>query len=299
MDGYNDLKKKILDRSAKSAIIGLGYVGLPLAVLHARAGYSVTGIERNPDRVERVNLGESYIDEVVDDDFGTFVRDGRLIATSEFLSISKADVVAIHVPTPLGSNKQPNTSYIKHLMEQASPYLHQGQLIVLESTTYPGTTEELLLPLVTSTGLKVGQDVFVAYSPERIDPGNTEFQVADIPRVVGGITGRCTELAQLFYQQVIKASAIPVSSPRVAETSKLFENVFRVVNVSLVNELAQMCERMEIDVWEVIDAANTKPFGFMPFYPVQESVGIAYPSILTILLGRLANCRPSAIMGHI
>ena len=267
MDSYASLMTKIQQRSAKSVVVGLGYVGLPLAVLHAQAGFSVTGIERNPSRVERVNRGDSYIEEVADTELVPLIQSGKLVATSEFGSISEADVVAVCVPTPLDKNKQPDIGYIKQVLEFAGPYFHRGQLIVLESTTYPGTTEEILVPALTECGLKVGQDVFVAYSPERIDPGNKNFNVRDISRVVGGVTDQCTDVACCFYDKVLSAVSHPVSTPRVAEMTKLFENVFRVVNVSLVNELALMCERMGIDVWEVIEAAKTKPFGFMPFYP--------------------------------
>ena len=267
VDDFDRLSERIQQRSARTTIVGLGYVGLPLAILHAQAGFRVTGIERNPDRVTSVNRGSSYIEEVADDDLASIVRAQQLCATSQFSSIAEADVVAICVPTPLDTHKQPDTSHIEHVLDQAEPYWHAGQLVILESTTYPGTTEEILLPRLTAAGLEVGKDIFAAFSPERIDPGNKEFRVGEIPRVVGGVTTRCTEIAGCFYQQILKAPVVPVSSPKVAEMSKLFENVFRVVNVSLVNELAQLCERMGIDVWEVIDAAKTKPYGFMPFYP--------------------------------
>ena len=267
MDSYNSLLHKFQDRSAKTAVIGLGYVGLPLAVLHARAGFTVTGIERTHERVRSVNEGRGYTEEVSDDDLRPLVQNGRLHATSDFSGIAESDVVAICVPTPLDSRKQPDTSYIEYVLEQSSPYWHAGQLIILESTTYPGTTNEILFPHLDTPDLRVGADIFVAYSPERIDPGNRTLPINEIPRIVGGITPRCTELAQRFYQQILDAPVTSVSSPKVAEMAKLFENVFRVVNVSLVNELAQLCERMGIDVWEVIEAAKTKPYGFMPFYP--------------------------------
>ena len=267
MDNYQDLTAKIKQRSARTAVVGLGYVGLPLAVLHAEAGFKVTGIERMPNRVADVNLGRSYIEEVRDDNLTPLVRQERLCATSEFSSLLDADVVAICVPTPLAKDRKPDTSHIEYVVEQGGPYWHSGQLVILESTTYPGTTEEILLPRLTASGLKVGEDIFVAFSPERIDPGNKEFGIRDITRVVGGVTARCTEVAECFYQQLLKAPVFSVSSPKVAEMAKLLENVFRVINSSLVNELAQLCEVMEIDVWEVIEAAKTKPFGFMPFYP--------------------------------
>ena len=264
---FDDLISRVQRRTGKTVVIGLGYVGLPLALQHARAGFKVTGIEINPDRVAQVNRGSSYIGEVTDDELNSVARTGHFCATSEFSGISEADVVAICVPTPLDSTKRPDTSHIEYVMQQAKPYWHAGQLVILESTTYPGTTEEVIKPCLEAQRLKVGTDIFLAYSPERIDPGNRHFQIGDIARVVGGITPSCAEVARLFYQQLMKAPVISVSSPKVAEMTKLFENVFRVVNVSLVNELAQLCERMGIDVWEVIEAAKTKPYGFMPFYP--------------------------------
>lgn len=267
VDSYTGLMTKIEHGSAKTVVVGLGYVGLPLAVLHAQAGFSVTGIERNTSRVQQVNEGKSYIEEVPDTDLRFLIKNGLLVATQDFACISEADVVAICVPTPLSSNKQPDTSYIKQVLEWARPFLHAGQLIVLESTTYPGTTEEILVSVLVDSGLEIGRDAFVAYSPERIDPGNKKFNVRDIPRVVGGVTDRCAEVACRFYDKILSSRSYAVSTPKVAEMTKLFENVFRVVNVSLVNELALMCDHMGIDVWEVIDAANTKPFGFMPFYP--------------------------------
>ena len=267
MDSYHSLVSRIRERSLSTVIIGLGYVGLPLAALVAQAGFQVTGIERKPGRVSSVNRGRSYIEDLTDDDLEPLVRSGRLSATSEFSSISKAGVVAICVPTPLDQNKNPDTSYIEHVIEHSLPEWHRGQLVLLESTTYPGTTEEVILPRLQALGLEVGKDIFLAFSPERIDPGRKDLPLDGIPRVVGGITERCTEVARLFYEQVFTTPVFTVSSPRVAEMTKLFENVFRVVNVSLVNELAQLCERMNIDVWEVIDAAKTKPYGFMPFYP--------------------------------
>ena len=276
-DHYGILVQKIQERSARTAVIGLGYVGLPLAALSARAGFHVTGIERDPDRVLSINRGHSYIELATDANLGPLVRTGHLCATSDYSVISQADVVAICVPTHIDENKRPVTSHLDHALETAGPYLHAGQLVVLESTTYPGTTEEVLLPHLNALGLKTGTDVYLAFSPERIDPGNSAFPVEKVPRLVGGITSHCTEVAQLFYQQIIEAPIIPVSSPKVAEMSKLFENVFRSVNVSLVNELAQLCDRMGVDVWEVVDAAKTKPYGFMPFYPGPGAGGHCIP----------------------
>ena len=267
LDNYNKLIDKITNRTAKTAVVGLGYVGLPQALYHAQAGYDVTGIERMPHRVADINQGRSYIDDVSSEDISAVVESGNLHATSEFTSVGDVDVITVCVPTPLDRHKQPDTSYIEFVLDQSRPFLRAGQLVILESTTYPGTTVDVVLPKLEPSKLEVGKDIFVAYSPERIDPGNTSYPPNEIPRVVAGITPRCLEVATAFYEQILRAPVVPVSSPDVAEMTKLFENVFRVVNVSLVNELAQLCERMDIDVWEVIDAAKTKPYGFMAFYP--------------------------------
>jgi UDP-N-acetyl-D-glucosamine dehydrogenase len=261
------LRERIEDRSALIAVIGLGYVGLPLSVEKAKAGFRVVGIERNVERVDMVNRGENYIGDVVAEDLSAVVATGRLRATADFGVVADADVIAICVPTPLDKNKQPDTSYIEHVIEQSLPHIHPGQLIVLESTTYPGTTEEVIQPRIESRGLTVGSDVFLAFSPERVDPGNAQYKTRNTPKIVGGVTQACTETAAALYEQVLESPVCRVSSPRVAEMAKILENVFRIVNISLVNELALLCERMGIDIWEVIEAAKTKPFGFMPFYP--------------------------------
>ncbi len=261
------LIKKIVQRTARVAVIGLGYVGLPLAVEKAKAGFHVVGIERRKERVDKVNQGKSYIPDVLDIDLKEVVYKKLLSATRSFEMIKDVDIVTICVPTPLDKNKNPDTSYITHVVEQSLPYLHKGQLMVLESTSYPGTTEEIILPRIESQGFKVGQDFYLAFSPERVDPGNRKYKIANTPKVVGGVTPNCTEVAKTLYEQVVKGRIHTVSSPKVAEMEKLFENIFRIVNISLVNELAMLCERMGIDVWEVIEAAKTKPFGFMPFYP--------------------------------
>ncbi len=261
------LLKKVATGQAKVAVIGLGYVGLPLAVEKAKAGFSVVGIDRNADRVAQVNRGENYIPDILGSELASVVTSGRLRATQDFSVVAKVDVVTICVPTPLDKNKQPDTSYIESVVEQSLPYLHKGQLVVLESTTYPGTTEEIILPQIESRGLKVGQDVFLAFSPERVDPGNERYKTHNTPKVVGGVTPACTAVAKALYERVIDGEIFAVSSPRVAEMEKLLENIFRIVNISLVNELAMLCERMGIDMWEVIEAAKTKPFGYMPFYP--------------------------------
>jgi UDP-N-acetyl-D-glucosamine dehydrogenase len=261
------LIEKIRNKTARIAVIGLGYVGLPLAVEKAKVGYAVVGVERNVDRVAQVNRGENYIGDVVPDDLAAVVRAGRLRATQDFSVVADVDVVTICVPTPLDKNKQPDTSYIEYVVEQSLPYVHPGQLIVLESTTYPGTTEEIIQARLEERGFAVGRDVFVAFSPERVDPGNARYKTKNTPKVVGGVTQECTRIAAALYEQVLEGGVFQVSSPRVAEMTKILENTFRIVNISLVNELALLCERMNIDIWEVIEAAKTKPFGYMPFYP--------------------------------
>ena len=263
----DELLRKIRSREAKIAVIGLGYVGLPLAVEKAKAGFQVVGIESNPKRVEKVNRAENYIPDVLDIELREVVQKGRLVATPSFSAVSEADVITICVPTPLDKNKQPDTSAIEFVVGQSLSYLHAGQLLVLESTTYPGTTEEIILPRLKERGFTVGEDFFLAFSPERVDPGNKEYKVANTPKVVGGFTPKCTELAKALYEQIVGEKVHAVSSPRVAEMEKLLENIFRIVNISLVNELALLCERMGLDIWEVIEAAKTKPFGFMAFYP--------------------------------
>jgi UDP-N-acetyl-D-glucosamine dehydrogenase len=245
----------------------LGYVGLPLAVEKAKVGFDVTGLDRNPARVEMVNRGENYIPDILGSDLAKVVTEGKLRATEDFSIIADVDVITICVPTPLDKNKQPDTSYIEGVVEQSLPYLHKGQLVVLESTTYPGTTEEIILPRIESHGFKVGEDIFLAFSPERVDPGNDRYKTKNTPKVVGGVTPASTEMAATLYEQILDGEVCRVSSPRVAEMTKLLENIFRIVNISLVNELALLCEKMKIDIWEVIEAAKTKPFGYMPFYP--------------------------------
>ena len=267
METCDMLIERIRTRDALIAVIGLGYVGLPLSVEKARAGFRVVGVERNPVRVSQVNRGENYIGDVVAEDLEEAVRGGRLRATAEFDIVSEADVLAVCVPTPLDKNKQPDTSHIEHVVRQSLPHIRPGQLIVLESTTYPGTTEEIIQPQVESREFSVGEDVFLAYSPERVDPGNAQFKTRNTPKIVGGVTPACTDVAAALYEQILETPVCRVSSPRVAEMAKLLENVFRIVNISLVNELGLLCERMGIDIWEVIEAAKTKPFGFMPFYP--------------------------------
>jgi UDP-N-acetyl-D-glucosamine dehydrogenase len=253
-------------RSARIGVIGLGYVGLPLAVEFGKAGYRVTGFEIDAHRASVLNGGRSYIQDVPTRDVRALVRSGLLQATLDFDELRRMDVIDICVPTPLRKTKDPDVSYIVAALEQIAPRLKRGQLVVLESTTYPGTTDELMLPMLEKRGLRVGRDFFLAFSPERVDPGNPVYQTQNIPKVVGGVTPECTRAAAITYGAVIQ-TIVPVGSTRVAEMVKLLENTFRSVNIGLVNEMALLCDRMGIDVWQVIEAAATKPFGFMPFYP--------------------------------
>ena len=260
------LMQKINDHSAHVSVIGLGYVGLPLALGFAMAGYRVTGIDTDPGKVADIQAGRSRVQDVCDADLQHAVTSGRFQATHDFTVLKDVDTVSICVPTPLNKTKDPDISYVVAAAEAIRTHLHPGQLIVLESTTYPGTTDEVLLPMFQTTGLQVGSDFFLAFSPERIDPGNTTFRLYNTPKILGGVTAQCTQAAATLYQQLI-ATVVPMSSSRAAEMVKLLENTFRAVNIGLVNEVALMCARLDLDVWEVIDAAATKPFGFMPFYP--------------------------------
>ena len=261
-----ELEKKIRTRTAQVGVVGLGYVGLPLAVEFARAGFSVTGIDLSESKVARVNAGDSYVGDVPSSEMAPLVSAGKLRATVDFSAIAGLDTINICVPTPLRKTKDPDMSFIVSACEEIAKYLHPGMLLILESTTYPGTTDELLLPMFEKSGLRVGRDFFLCFSPERVDPGNPVHQTVNIPKVVGGVTPACTETGALFYSQALE-KVVPVSSTQVAEMVKLLENTFRMINIGMVNELAMMCGRMGINVWEVIDAAATKPFGFMPFYP--------------------------------
>ena len=262
----SDLKKKILNKKAKIGIIGLGYVGLPLGISFAKAGFKVYGIDIDKDRVGRLNRCESYILDVPKADLVEVIGEKSLIATTDFSAIKELDAVIICVPTPLNKTKEPDVSYIVAAVENIKKYMKHGQIIVLESTTYPGTTDEVMLPVLESEGLKEGKDFYLAFSPERIDPGNEKYKTENTPKIIGGISKGSTEIARLLYEQVIE-SVVPVSSSKVAEMVKLLENTFRIVNIGLVNEIMLMCDKLGIDVWEVIDAAKTKPYGFMPFYP--------------------------------
>jgi len=246
--------------------VGLGYVGLPLLVEFGRGGFHATGIDLDARKIAAIESGESYIPDVPSTDLADLVAAGRLDATTDFGIVKELDTINICVPTPLRKTKDPDMSYIVSAVEAIVPHLRPGMLVVLESTTYPGTTEELVKPLLEQNGLKAGVDFFLAFSPERVDPGNGSFNTRNVPKIVGGVTSDCSELAQALYAPAID-TIVPVSSPRVAEMVKLLENTFRAVNIGLVNEVALMCDKLGIDVWEVIDAAKTKPFGFMPFYP--------------------------------
>ncbi|MBN1793535.1 MAG: nucleotide sugar dehydrogenase [Candidatus Omnitrophica bacterium] len=263
---YKELKRKILARKATISVIGLGYVGLPLSCEFASRGFRVIGIDLDETRIRSIAEGTSYILDVPSQQVKSFVSAGSLRAEGTFDVLKEADAIIICVPTPLGKTREPDISYILSATEHISRWLRKGQLIVLESTTYPGTTEEIILPMLSQKGYTVGRDFFLAFSPERVDPGNTEFPPHKIPKVVGGVTAHCSRVAYTLYHSIIE-EVIAVSTPRTAELVKLLENTFRSVNIALVNEVALMCNKLGADVWEVIRAAGSKPFGFMPFYP--------------------------------
>src|SRR5262245_41048317 len=260
------LSRRISARTARLTIIGQGYVGLPLAVEFAKAGFSVVGFDTDPDRVAALGTGRSHVPDVRSEELQALLRAGRYRATAEPAVLAESDAVIICVPTPLRKSKDPDISYVVGASREVATRFRPGQLVILESTTYPGTTEELLLPLFEEQGARVGEDLFLAFSPERIDPGNPTFRVKDIPKVVGGLTPACTRLAAALYQEIVPRVHV-VSTPKVAELAKLYENVFRNVNIALANEFSLMCRHLGVSTREVIDAAATKPFGFMPFYP--------------------------------
>jgi UDP-N-acetyl-D-glucosamine dehydrogenase len=260
------LADKIRNRTARVGIVGLGYVGLPLAVEFARAGFTVTGIDVSETKVRQVNAGESYIADIPVSTLAPLVAAGKLRATTDFAAVEDLDTINICVPTPLRKTKDPDMSFIVSSCQEIARYFHAGTLVILESTTYPGTTDEVVLPMLAKGGLEAGRDFYLCFSPERVDPGNPKYQTVNIPKVVGGCTAACTEMGRLFYAQALQ-TVVPVSGTQVAEMVKLLENTFRMINIGLVNEIAMMCDRIGINVWEVIDAAATKPFGFMPFYP--------------------------------
>ncbi len=260
------LLDKIRTDAARVGTVGLGYVGLPLSVEFAAAGLAVTGFDLSAEKVQAIGQGDSYVQDVPSDRLRGLVRAGRLEATTDVRGLAACDAIIICVPTPLSKTKDPDLSMVVEAARAIAAHLRPGQLVVLESTTYPGTTEELILPLLEEGGLRVGESFFLAFSPERVDPGNPEFNTRNTPKIIGGVTPACTEVAEALYSKAIER-ILPVSSTRAAEMVKLLENTFRSVNIGLVNEVALMCERLGVDVWEVIDAAATKPFGFMPFYP--------------------------------
>lgn len=263
----DELILKLENKTAKLGVVGLGYVGLPLAVEKAKAGYEVTGFDVQEKKVDSVNNGINYIGDIVDADLKNLVQTGKLKATTDFSFVKDVDTVCIAVPTPLDLYKQPDLSYVISSTKSVAKYIHKGMLVVLESTTYPGTTEEVCKPILEESGLKCGKDFFLAFSPERVDPGNKMYKTKNTPKVVGGCTKECTEVAAMLYRSVLKGEVYEVSSPAVAEMEKILENTFRNINIALANEMAILCNRMGIDVWEVVDAAKTKPYGFMPFYP--------------------------------
>jgi len=268
----NPLKQELLNRinnkTAILGVIGLGYIGLPLAVEKAKSGYKTIGFDIQEKKVHWINKGQNYIKDIIDSDLKEVVDKGLLRATTDFSFVKDVDTICICVPTPLDIHQQPDLSYIRSSTENIAKYLRRGILIVLESTTYPGTTEEVIKPILEKvSGLKCGKDFFLAFSPERIDPGNPWYKVRNTPKVIGGVTPDCTEVAVSLYKMIIKGKIYPVSSPKVAEMEKIYENVFRYTNIALANEMSILCHKMDIDFWEVIEAAKTKPYGFMPFYP--------------------------------
>ncbi len=263
---FDGLMKRLSTRTALIGVVGLGYVGLPLAVEHASAGFHVIGLDDNFSKVDRINRGENYIPDVDSNLLKELTHDGRLKGVRDYGALTQADVIIICVPTPLTTNKEPDLSYILAVADKVRKIMRPGQLITLESTTYPGTTEEVLQPILETSGLKIGEEFFLAFSPERVNPGDPKYKTRNTPKLVGGVSAKCLQAAEILYQQSI-TQVVPVGSPRVAELSKVFENTYRAVNIALVNELALLCDRMQIDVWEVLEAAGTKPFGIEIFQP--------------------------------
>lgn len=261
------LMTKIKGKKAVVGVVGLGYVGLPLAVEKAKAGFVTIGFDVQDKKVDMVNEGVNYIGDIVPEELKTVIGSGKLRATKDFSFIKDVDCIAVCVPTPLDGYMQPDISDVVKTTKDIARFLEKGKLVVLESTTYPGTTREVIKPILESTGLKAGKDFFLAFSPERVDPGNKLYNVSNTPKVVGGVTPNCTEVAAAFYGNILGNGVCKVSSPEVAEMEKILENTYRNINIAMVNEMAIMCNKMGIDVWEVIDAASTKPYGFTPFYP--------------------------------
>ena len=267
MDYSKTLIEKFQNKTARVAVLGMGYVGLPFATVFAEAGFTVIGVDPVQEKMEMINKGESYIMDVPSEKVAKLLKEGKLSGTTDYSVLAKVDAVAICVPTPLRQTGDPDLSFIVSAAEGLAPYVHPGLVVVLESSTYPGTTRELVLPTLTEkSNLKVGEELFVAFSPERVDPGRTDWTTKNTPKVIGGMTEKCTEVSAAWYAQALD-TVVPVSSTEVAEMAKLLENTFRMINIGFVNELALMCDRLGVDVWEVIDAAATKPFGFMKFQP--------------------------------
>ncbi len=261
-----DISKKINDKTARIGVIGLGYVGLPLAVEFVKAGYDVTGIDVDENKIKAINAGKNYIDDIQDEILSKVVQENKLKATNDFSVVKEMDSISICVPTPLNKQKDPDISYIVSVMDKIKDYLHADMALILESTTYPGSTKELILPYINNNGFKIGKDFFLCFSPERIDPGNRIYNTSNTPKVIGGITKECTKIGLSLYESIVE-SVIEVSSTETAEMVKLLENTFRAINIGLANEVAIMCEKLGVNVWEVIDAAATKPFGYMKFSP--------------------------------
>ncbi|MYL34657.1 nucleotide sugar dehydrogenase [Pontibacillus yanchengensis] len=266
MNFYSQLIQKIDEKKANIGVVGMGYVGLPLAVEMVKSGFTVCGIDLSEDKINQLKKGHSYIQDVSHEEMEEVIASNRFLPTTDYEAVKELDAISICVPTPLSENQDPDTSYITGVINSIKPHMKKGTLITLESTTYPGTTEELILNEFKKMGYEAGKDFFLCYSPERVDPGNDKYNTQNMPKVIGGTTEQCTELGVKLYSHYV-GNVVPVSSPKVAEMSKLLENTFRSINIAFVNEIAMMCERMDIDVWEVIDAAATKPFGFMKFQP--------------------------------
>ena len=262
----DDLEARLEARTARAGVVGLGYAGLPLAVEIARSGFAVSGVDTNAGKVNSINAGRSHVPDVDSGLLDELVSSSLLAAGSDYSALSGCDAVSICVPTPLRKTKDPDLTHVLGAVKGLARHLSAGTLVILESTTYPGTTQDAVLPILRESGLEVGEDFFLCYSPERVDPGNPDYGTREIPKIIGGVTPRCLRMGQAFYSRIMD-DVVPVSSPLAAETAKLLENTFRMVNIGLVNETAILCDRLGIDVWEVIEAAGTKPFGFMPFYP--------------------------------
>jgi len=263
----NVLKNKIETKKATVGVIGLGYVGLPFAVNTALSGYKTIGFDILQRRADKVNEAIAYISDVDKKNIKKAVEKGLLSATTDYSKLKECDIICIAVPTPLDKFKQPDTKYVERTTRGIAENIKKDTLVILESTTYPGTTEEIVKPILEESGLKVGKDIFLSFSPERVDPGNKKYNTKNTPKVVGGVTDKCNEISKLFYEKILVSEIFMVSSPKVAEMEKIFENTFRNINIGLVNEMAILCNKMDIDVWEVIEAASTKPYGFMPFHP--------------------------------